>query len=52
MFGYLVKSLIMHGSEICGWKEEDRFEQIQSQRYKWVLGLDKWMPKYIVLKES
>ncbi|XP_033214032.1 uncharacterized protein LOC117171088 [Belonocnema kinseyi] len=51
MFEALVRSVLMYGVEIWGWKEYEEVEKFHEKYIRWTLGLDRWTPWYIVLKE-
>lgn len=51
MFDSLIKSVLMYGAEIWGWKEEEEIERVQEKYLKWILGLDRETPGYIVREE-
>jgi hypothetical protein len=40
MFDSLVKSVMMYGAEIWGWREQEGLERVQGKYLKWVLGID------------
>ncbi len=52
LFDSLIKSVIMYGAEIWGWKERESLERVQAKYLKWTLGLEKETPEYIVLEET
>lgn len=52
MFDIMVKSIVMFGVEIWGYKERSDIEKLQVKYIKWILGLDKCTPDYIVLEET
>lgn len=52
LFDIMVKSIIMNGVEIWGYKERKDIEKLQVKYIKWILGLDKCTPDYIVLEET
>lgn len=51
LFDYLVKSIMFYGVEIWGWKEMAKIEGIQERYMRWILGLDRNTPGYIVREE-
>lgn len=51
MFEALVESVAMFGTEIWGWKEEERIDAISRKYVKWILGLDRTTPNYILEEE-
>ncbi|KAJ3656860.1 hypothetical protein Zmor_015905 [Zophobas morio] len=51
MFGSLVRSVLMYGVEIWGWKEYAEMEAVQEKYLRWMLGLRKETPGYIVREE-
>ncbi|GLV33358.1 hypothetical protein CBL_20106 [Carabus blaptoides fortunei] len=50
-FDYTVKSIVMYASEIWGWKEQDPIEKAQYKYLRWILGLDRQTPRYILMEE-
>lgn len=40
MFDHLVKSIIMYGAKIWGWKEYETIEKYQDKFIKWSLRLN------------
>jgi hypothetical protein len=52
MFDSLVKSVMMYGAEIWGWREQEGLEGAQGKYLKWVLGVDRETPGYIVMEET
>lgn len=52
MFDYLIKSVLMYGAEIWGWKEYEEIERVQEKYLRWILGVDMNTPGYIVREET
>lgn len=52
LFDIMIKSILMYGVEIWGYKERKEIEKIQIKYIKWILGLDRCTPDYIVLEET
>ena len=52
LFDAIVKSVLMYGSEIWGWREAVKIEQIQNTYLRWILGLTRSTPQYILLEET
>ena len=48
MFVALVESVAMYGAEIWGWNDEGSLDAIKRRYTKWILGLDKVTPNYIL----
>ncbi|KAH0818734.1 hypothetical protein GEV33_004057 [Tenebrio molitor] len=48
----LLKSVMMYGAEIWGWREQEGLEGVQGKYLKWVLGVDRETPGYIVMEET
>jgi hypothetical protein len=48
MFESMVESILMCGEEIWGWKEQEEVERAQEKYLRWVLGVDRERPGYIV----
>jgi hypothetical protein len=46
-----VESILMYGAEIWGWKEHAKVERVQQKYLRWVLGVHKETPGYIIKKE-
>jgi hypothetical protein len=44
MFPSIMKSILMYGAEIWGWKEEEEVEKVQKKYLKGVLGVDRETP--------
>lgn len=51
-FNILVKAIFMYGVEIWGWKERDTLEALQVRYIRWILDLERYTPKYIILEET
>jgi hypothetical protein len=51
MFESMVESILMCGEEIWGWKEQEEVERAQEKYLRWVLGVDRERPGYIVKEE-
>ena len=51
MFDSIVKSVMTYGVEIWGWRQYEELEAVQVKYLKWVLGLSKITPTYIVKNE-
>jgi hypothetical protein len=51
MFESMVENVLMYGAEIWGWKEQDEVERVQEKYLRWVLGVDRVTPGYIVREE-
>jgi len=52
MYNALVGSVALYGAEIWGWKKEERLDKITRKYVKWILGLDRRTPNYIVKEET
>lgn len=52
MFVALVESVALYGAEIWGWNNEGRLDTIKRRYMKWILGLDKITPNYILREET
>jgi hypothetical protein len=50
-FERMVESVLMYGAEIWGWKEQEEVERVQEKYLRWVLGVDRETPGYIVGEE-
>jgi hypothetical protein len=51
MFGTMIKSTLMYGAEIWGWKEQEEVEKVQEKYLSGVLGVDRETAGYIVREE-
>jgi hypothetical protein len=51
MFESMVESILMCGEEIWEWKEQEEVERMQEKYLRWVLGVGKERPGYIVKEE-
>ncbi|KAH0808543.1 hypothetical protein GEV33_014248 [Tenebrio molitor] len=51
MFESMVESILMYGEGIWGWKEQEEVERAQEKYLRWVLGVDRERPGYIVKEE-
>ncbi|XP_053989911.1 uncharacterized protein LOC128882350 [Hylaeus volcanicus] len=52
MFDRLVKSVMLYGAELYGWKERAELGRVQYKFVRWILGLSRETPKYILLAET
>lgn len=52
LFNYLVKSILLYGSEIWGWQEHPKVEAVQLRYLKWTLEADIVTPGYVVTRET
>jgi hypothetical protein len=48
MFESMVESILMYGAEIWGWKEYEEVERVQEKYLRWMLGMNRETPDYIV----
>src|SRR5699024_970791 len=51
IFDSLIGSILMYGAEVWGWKEYEEVERVQEKYVRWVLGVDRHTPGYIVREE-
>ncbi|XP_071052447.1 uncharacterized protein [Onthophagus taurus] len=51
MFEGLVSSVMMYGAEVWGWREQGLLEDVQARYWRWVLGVARETPEYIVREE-
>lgn len=51
MFNALVGSIALYGTEVWGWRNENRVDKIKRKYEKWILGLDIRTPNYILAEE-
>jgi hypothetical protein len=52
MFASMIESVLMYGAEIWGCKEQEEAERMQEKYLRWVLGVDRETPGYIVRKRN
>lgn len=52
MFGALVESVALFRRKIYGWREEERLDGLLRRYIKYVLGLDRNTPNYILKEET
>lgn len=52
LFDKLVVSILMYGAEVWGWTEQTEIETTQTKYIKWILGLNRQTPSYIILEET
>jgi hypothetical protein len=51
MFKSMVESVLIYGAEIWGRKEQEEVERAQEKYLRWMLGVDRETPGYIVREE-
>lgn len=51
LFDSLVWSMVRYRVEIWGWKEREKIEALQERYMRWVLGVDRRTPWYLVREE-
>ena len=51
LFDRLVWAVMSYGVEIWGWKEREKMERIQERYLRWVLGVERSVPGYMVREE-
>lgn len=52
LFDAVIKSILMYGVEIWGWKEWDMVEKVQERYLRWIIGVDRVTPGYVVREET
>jgi len=52
MFQALAGSVALYGAEIWGWGCGERMDRLKRKYMKWILGLDRGTPNYIVMEET
>lgn len=52
MFNALVGSIALYGTEVRGWRNEERVDSVKKKYVKWILGLDRRTPNYILVEET
>lgn len=45
-------SIALYGAEVWRWRYDDRLDVIKRKYIKWILGLDKGTPNYILVEEA
>ncbi|KAK2578453.1 hypothetical protein KPH14_012017 [Odynerus spinipes] len=48
MFGALVESVGLYGAEVWGWRRDERLHGLGRKYAKWVLGVERVTPNFIV----
>ncbi|XP_043583164.1 uncharacterized protein LOC122567995, partial [Bombus pyrosoma] len=51
MFEALVESVALFGAEVWGWNMEELLDRVKRGYVKWILGLDRTTPNYILTEE-
>lgn len=51
MFDRLVWMVLGYGVEVWGWKEREGMEKLEERYLRWVLGVDRGMPGYLVRED-
>ncbi|CAK9832677.1 Retrovirus-related Pol polyprotein from type-1 retrotransposable element R2 (Fragment) [Anthophora retusa] len=51
LFDRLVWAVMSYGVEIWGWKEREKIEKVQERYLRWVLGVDRTVPGYMIREE-
>lgn len=51
LFDRLVWSVVNYGVEMWGWKERKGIERLQDRFFRWVLGVQRSTPGYMVREE-
>lgn len=52
MFIALMSSVALYGAEIWGWGGGERIDKLKRKYIKWILGLDRRTPNYILMEET
>ena len=52
LFDSIIKSIILYGAEVWGWREFMLIEKCQDTYFKWTMGLDRNTPNYLVREET
>lgn len=52
MFNALVSSVALYGAEIWGWEGGKRIDKLKRKHIKWIFGLCRRTPNYILMKET
>lgn len=51
LFDMLVWTVMGYGVEIWGWKEREKIEGLEERYLRWLLGVDRWTPGYLLREE-
>jgi len=51
LFDRLVWTVISYGVELWGWKERAEVERMQDRYMRWILGVGRYTPGYMVREE-
>lgn len=51
LFDRLVWSVVSYGVKIWGWKRRDEVERLQERYLRWVLGVERNVPGYMVCEK-
>ena len=51
LFDKLVWPVVGYGAEVWGWREREKMERLQERFMKWVLGVNRCTPGYMVREE-
>jgi len=51
LFDTLIWTVLSYGVEIWGWKEREEMERLQERYMKWVVGVERRTPGYLVREE-
>lgn len=51
LFNGIIGSILTYGAELWGWKVREEVERVQERFGRWMLGVDKCTPGYIVRDE-
>lgn len=51
LFDRLIWSVMSYGVEIWGWKEREGIERVQERYLKWMIGVERCTPGYLVREE-
>jgi len=51
MFDKLIWTVLSYGVEIWGWEEREEMEKLEERYIRWVLGVDRMTPWYIIREE-
>ncbi|XP_071572662.1 uncharacterized protein [Temnothorax nylanderi] len=52
MFDSIVGSIALYGAEVWGWRNDERLDKVKKKYVKWILGLDRRTPNYILIEET
>lgn len=52
LFDSIVRSIALYGVEIWGWEEKEEIEKLQERYLRWILGVERTTPGYVLYERS